>query len=225
MRALSGDADPLLFLDADVAPDPNLVGRLSRRLMREPEAVAVVARVRPVGGDPTDPYVRYLSSSMRGPARTSGPVPWKFFLTTSAVRRAAFESAGGFDPDVSYGEDLDLAARLALDAPDGLRADDGPPVDVHDPGTLDTALAKLTEFARDNLPGMLERHPHVSPWVHADRLERLPVRLALRFAPLAHRALPWLRGRASDAAVRLVLAAHFADALRAGRSSQPGTLR
>lgn len=216
IRALPPSADPVVFLDVDAEPDPDLLRRFVSAF-DDAAVSAVVGRIRPVGGDPRDPYVRYLASSARGPQRGGGPVHWRHFLTTAAaVRRTALAAAGGFDPTVTYGEDLDLAARLATRDPNGLRADDGPPVAMHDPGTLATAVAKLTEFARDNLPAMIATHPELAAWTRADSLSRPVVRAALRLAPLAERALPALPGPVGDRAVRLVLARAFADAWAVG---------
>jgi len=216
VAVLPPSADPVVFLDVDAEPEPDLLRRFALAF-EDPAVAAVVARIRPVGGDPRDPYVRYLASSARGPERGGGPVHWRHFLTTAAaVRRAALDAAGGFDPTITYGEDLELAARLAARDPNGLRADDGPPVAMHDPGTLATAVAKLTEFARDNLPVMIATHPELAAWTRADSLSSPAVRAALRLAPLAERLLPALPGPISNRAVRLMLARTFAEAWAVG---------
>lgn len=217
LAVLPPQADPVVFLDVDTEPDADLLQRFVH-VLAEPETVAVVGQIRAVGGDPHDPYVHYLGSSLRG-ARAPGPAHWRHFLTTAAaVRRDALDAAGSFDPRLSYGEDLDLAARLGARDPDGLRVAPGPPVPMHEPGTLDTALDKLTEFARDNLPFMLDRHPHLAAWTRADLAARPTVRAALAPSRIVRRFVRWLPvGNVSDFAVRYLLAATFTGALRAGQ--------
>ncbi len=216
IAALPPSADPVVFFDVDTEPDPDLLARFVARLA-DPSVAAVVARIRPAGGDPHDPYVRYLGSGARGPSGHGGPVHWRHFLTTAAaVRRSALDAAGPFDTTISYGEDIDLAARLAAVAPDGLRADTGLPVAMHDPGTLDTAVAKLAEFARDNLPAMIARHPELAAWTPVEAVSRPAARAALRLAPVVRRVVPVLPGPLAARAVRLVLARAFADAWREG---------
>lgn len=225
IAALPPDADPVVFLDVDVEPPPGLLGAFLTAL-QDPGAVAAVARIRPASSEPDGPYLRYLHSSLRGPGAAEGPVPWRHFVTTaSAVSRNALDAAGGFDTRVGYGEDLDLAARLAAAAPTGLRLADAPPVAMHEAGTLETALAKVDTFARDTLPTLLERHAALAAWTRADTVlgrdagwPGLVVRHVLRPAParLLRPLVPRLPTRIANLALRYVVAERFAAALRAG---------
>ena len=225
LAAAAPESDPIVFLDVDVEPPPDLLESFCEAL-QEDEALAVVARIVPASADPRNPYHRYLASSLRGPGATAGPVSWRFFLTTAAaVRRPALDAAGGFDGTVTYGEDLDLAARLAQLSSAGLRVAHSAPVRMHDAGDLGTALQKVTEYGRDNLPAMIARHPDLADWTRADWLTGRDGSWTGRLvnAALRPRLARWVRDRVdvlpawmSDIAVRYVLAAQFAEAYRSG---------
>jgi hypothetical protein len=109
--ARRGRAPWLVFLDADVLPPPDLLDRL----FDPPPAdrVALLAgEVRdeaPRPGDP--PAVRY--ASLARAMSQEGNVRLGFGATANlAVRRAAFEAAGGFRDDVRSGGDADLCLRV-----------------------------------------------------------------------------------------------------------------
>jgi mycofactocin system glycosyltransferase len=114
----STDHDLVLLLDADADPEPGWLGPLLAHLA-DPVVAGAAPRVRARGG--TTALGRYEAAA--GPldlgavgatVRPDGPVP---FVSTTAllVRREAWETAGGFAEDLRFGEDLDLAWRLAAD--------------------------------------------------------------------------------------------------------------
>ena len=109
--ARRGTAPWIVFLDADVEPPPDLLDRL---LMPPPdERVAVVATE--VEDEPARPgdtlAVRY--ARLAGAMGQRGNLDRGFVATACcAVRRAAFEAAGGFRDDVRSGGDADLCFRL-----------------------------------------------------------------------------------------------------------------
>lgn len=213
------------FLDADVAPAPGYLDALSRTLA-QPGVIAAVGRLQ-FASDPADPYHRYLASPLRGPSRHAPgePLPWRFFLTcVAAVRAEAARAVGGFDESITYGEDLDVAARLSRRAPEGLRYAPDAVGRMHDLGDLTTALAKLREFGRDNLPAMIARYPELARQTGVDVVHSaagargLAARLLLRprLAGLVRRVLPGLPGVLSDYAVRYLLGYTLAVSYREG---------
>ena len=158
IAATTGDV--LVFLDADVAPEPDTAERFVAVL--DAGATATVARF--VSTEfAADPYGVYLIRARRGvppDARAGDALPWRLFVTAGcAVRREALARAGGFDPGVAYGEDLALAAHLAADSPEGLHAS-GATVTLSDTSTLDRALFNLAQFGRA-LPDLEVRSPDV----------------------------------------------------------------
>lgn len=214
----SGDA--LVFLDADVVPGAGLAAMLAGAL-ELPGAVAAVGALRYDSADPDDPYHRYLTSSRRG-ARGGGRVPWKHFLSTaSAVRRSAFEAAGGFPEGVRYGEDLALACRLAGPHPFGLWREARARAQLLDLGDLGTALAKLEAFG-EALAEARRACPDVLRVAGLDRLEsdRWVDRAALalvraeRPASLARGVLSRLPAGVQPLAVRYLLAHTLARSAR-----------
>lgn len=139
--------DAVLLLDVDVAPPPDLATAM-RRALEAPGAVASVAELRPIPDDPSDPYAVYLRRYPRGARETTAGarLDWRHFLTTAvAVDRRAILDAKGFDESVAYGEDLDLAARLAETHPAGLVAC-GAAVDLYGVDSLDGVLGRMRQF-------------------------------------------------------------------------------
>lgn len=232
IAAATGDV--LLFLDADMRPEPDFVRRHAA-LHRDPAVIGVVSRPVLEGLDPTDPYHRYLRS--RRGAATVGPgrpLPFKYFIIGyTSVKARAVREVGGFDERLSYGEDLDLAYRLAQRYPTGLRYSDEPVVHHYDHGALETRLGKLREFGRDNLPLLLAKHPglareanvdfvdspHITPSL-AGRLKRWMLQPSV--AAFLQRALPYTPSGLGDLLLRYLMAAAIADAFRsASRTLHP----
>lgn len=143
--------DTLVFFDIDVEPDADSALALADAV-RQPGAVASVGRLQPVPEDPRDPYQDYATAYPRGPSRdhpTDAALDWRFFLSgVCAIRRSAFEAAGGFPEAVTYGEDLALAQQLAMESPQGLRLAPTT-VRLHDLGDLDRALRNAAQYGQD----------------------------------------------------------------------------
>lgn len=217
----STDATRILFLDADVTPEPPFA-ELTLKALAQPGAVAAVGTFRPVVEDPTEPYAVYLRTARRGAHGAGGErVPWKTFLTAAVgVDRGAFDRAGGFDPAIPYGEDIELAARLSLDHPDGLVAS-GAHVQIQDVDPLDGALARISTFGRA-LPAIVAKTPAVATMSGLARLLRpsaaRTVARSSLLAVLARAALPFLPGRGVALGVRYLLAHALARAIADAQS-------
>jgi GT2 family glycosyltransferase len=113
--ARRGSAPWLLFLDADVHAPPDLLDRLFAREPGPRTAVLAGAVVDEPGGADAPSAVRYaeLNRSMSQEV-TLAHGRWAFAQTANcAVRRDAFEAAGGFREHVRSGGDADLCWRLA----------------------------------------------------------------------------------------------------------------
>jgi len=114
LAASRTDADVLVFVDSDVEVHADALGKISRHFERDPELAAVF------GAYDDEPADRGLTSRYRnllhhhvhaggaGEAET-------FWAGLGAIRREAFEAAGGFDadrfPEPSV-EDIELGMRL-----------------------------------------------------------------------------------------------------------------
>jgi glycosyltransferase involved in cell wall biosynthesis len=112
--ALRGSAPWLLFLDADVHAPPDLLDRMFSSEPAERTAVLAGAVIDEPAGSGAPIALRYaeLNRSMSQEV-TLAHGRWAFAQTAScAVRRAAFEAAGGFREDVRSGGDADLCWRL-----------------------------------------------------------------------------------------------------------------
>ncbi|MEM1056723.1 MAG: glycosyltransferase [Bacteroidota bacterium] len=216
--AREAEGDTLLFVDADVVPDPRWATTCCREMERK-GGIAALGSLQFGDLDPADPYHQYLASSVRGPRRPlPGPIEWRYFVTTAvAVRREAFEGAGGFPEAVGYGEDLALACRLSGLAPDGLVYVPTARATMYDPGDLGTALEKVRQFA-ESLPEMMRHCPDVLRVGHLSRLpsQRLADRVLLAAvkaqtpARALESTLPRLPRLLRPIAVRYLLAHAFA---------------
>ncbi len=112
--AALGSADWIVFLDADVAPDPDMLDRYFDPLPGEHTAL-LAGGVRdeevPPDGRASARY-GYLRRAM-DQENTFSFGEWAFVQTANAgVRRTAFEQAGGFREQLRAGEDADLTFRL-----------------------------------------------------------------------------------------------------------------
>jgi len=110
-----GTAPWLVFLDADVRPEPDLLSGYFRPLPRERTAVLVGAVHDERPSRETTAAVRYAwlrraMSHTHGLVNPRGPYGQTASLS---VRRQAFEATGGFRPEARRGEDADLCFRLA----------------------------------------------------------------------------------------------------------------
>jgi len=224
IRAASGDV--LLFLDADMRPEPDFV-RQHALLHRDEEVIGVVSEPVLEGLNPQDPYHRYLESG-RGAERVNPglPLAFKYFIIGyTSVKTAAVHAVGSFDERFTYGEDLDFAYRLALRFPFGFRHSMRPVVHHYDHGTLDDRLEKLREFGQDNLPLLLEKHPNIAteanldfvdcPHTSASPVQRLKRwSLSPRLAASARYLVPYTPTALSNKLLRYIMAHTIADAYR-----------
>lgn len=222
ISAASGDV--LLFLDADMRPEPGFV-RQHALLHLDAEVIGVVSKPVLEGLDSADPYHRYLASG-RGVARVQPGLPlhFKYFIIGyTSVKADAVHAVGGFDERFSYGEDLDFAYRLATQFPSGLRHSLAPVVHHYDHGTLDDRLKKLREFGRENLPLLLGKHPGIAKEANLDfvdyphrkasligRLKRWS--LSSRLAASVRYLLPYAPTGLSNKLLRYLMAHAIADA-------------
>lgn len=107
-------AEVLVFVDSDVEVDPEALVRIERRFREDPGLAAVFGAY---DDDPADPGLasryrnllhHHVHSGAAGEAET-------FWAGLGAVRRDAFEAAGGFDADRyprASVEDIELGMRL-----------------------------------------------------------------------------------------------------------------
>ncbi len=115
---VASDAEAVLFLDADDWLSPGALASLSEVLRAAPKAVAAVG-----------PYVRVPENATAGcAARVRRPPSGELLEPLMVrnlfangghllIRRRMLETAGPFDPTLTYGEDWEYWARLARFGP------------------------------------------------------------------------------------------------------------
>ncbi len=170
-RGLAETDTPIVaFVDAGVTMPPEALGRLAR-WFADPTVVAVAPRVacRP-GSDPISRYEQDHSPldlgpepAVVGPGRALTYVPSACLL----IRRRSLDRVGGFDPDLRYGEDVDLVWRLAEQGT--VRYD--PEVVVHHPARPSVWALARQRFGYGTSAGPLARRHgrqvapvQLSPW-------------------------------------------------------------
>lgn len=112
--AAQGSAEWIVFLDADVLPPADLLDRYFATLPRATTGVLAGAVVDEEPQEPAAAAPRYawLKSSMSQEITLSHD-GWSFAQTANAaVRRQAFEQAGGFEARIRSGGDADLCFRI-----------------------------------------------------------------------------------------------------------------
>jgi glycosyl transferase family 2 len=112
--AAGSEAEVVVFVDSDVEVHRDALALIERRFREDPELVAVFGAY---DDDPADPGLtsryrnllhHHVHAGAAGEAET-------FWAGLGAVRREAFEAAGGFDPDRfprASVEDIELGMRL-----------------------------------------------------------------------------------------------------------------
>lgn len=109
-----GEAEWIVFLDADVSPRPDLLDLYFDPAPAERTALlsgGLADQPVPPGGPPAARYV-HLRAFMDQEDTLRHP-EWGFPKTANlACRRAAFEEVGGFREEIRGGEDADLTFRL-----------------------------------------------------------------------------------------------------------------
>ncbi len=153
------------FVDSDCVPGPGWIARLSAHFA-DPLVAAVAPRVRPMTGP--NAVGRYLAArapvDMGAREARVAPLTRLPYVPTAAllVRTEAVVGArNGFDPDLRYGEDVDLVWRLTEE---GWRVRYDPAAEVRhvEPGRWLPVLARRFRYGNAAAP-LARRHPGQVP--------------------------------------------------------------
>jgi cellulose synthase/poly-beta-1,6-N-acetylglucosamine synthase-like glycosyltransferase len=109
VRSTTGDI--LVFLDSDVLPHADVLERFRAHFRNDPELAAVF------GAYDEEPFSNAAVSRFRNllhcyTHRTGNHDAFTFWAGCGAMRRSAFEDAGGFDSSVFGIEDIELGVRV-----------------------------------------------------------------------------------------------------------------
>ena len=152
----------LVFVDSDVLPHPDSLGRVRRAFREEPALAAIFGSYddAPPAPDTVSGFRNLLHHHVHqtgaGPAQT-------FWAGLGAVRRDAFEAVGGFDEErfpLASVEDIDLGMRLAR-AGHAIRLDP----EIQGTHLKEWGLAEMvgTDFHRRGVPWVIALLRHGSP--------------------------------------------------------------
>lgn len=160
--AARGDAEWIVFLDADVAPPQDLLDRYFASPPSERTALlcgGIVDEPVPAGGPPVARYV-HLRELMSQEDTLS--FRWGFPKTANlACRRAAFEQLGGFREGIRGGEDADLTYRFKAAGWEHERREDAAVVHLSRPTVPSFVRQKLTHGS--GLAWVERRYPGAAP--------------------------------------------------------------
>lgn len=115
--AARGSAAWILFIDADVDPQPDILDRYFDPLPQDQTGLlAGGVRDAPLATDNPTRAERYaVKAEQMSQSRTLRHGAWAYAQTANAmVRRAAFEQIGGFTEGIRSGGDADLCFRLRV---------------------------------------------------------------------------------------------------------------
>jgi GT2 family glycosyltransferase len=123
------------------------------------------------------PLARYIQRQGVRKLKSRDEIPPKCFRTGNAsVGRQLLEKAGLFDESIThYGEDMDLAVRLA-DAGARFVFAEAAAAYHHHPPDLDDMIVKMREYGRHTVPVLVDRHPYLRKTLRINLVD--PVRPA-----------------------------------------------
>ncbi len=156
----------LIFIDSDmVVGDHYIENHVNFHNNRQ--VAGVVGGIIPNENLKYDKYQRYLYETKRGAKKHTpkSSLPYYVFLfNNSSLKREVIEDCGMFDENIKVygGEDTEFAYRIHQKYPVGLFCSYSLNA-VHDHyRSLDSALNNLHEFARINIPYLVNKHPGMS---------------------------------------------------------------
>jgi GT2 family glycosyltransferase len=112
---LLAEAPIVLFLDDDVVPTEQLVAIHASRHVEQQDLVVIGPLLASPGRQ--QPWIHWEADTLQKQyaemqAGTWAPTPRQFYTGNASVRRQHLLAAGGFDPRLRRGEDVELAFRL-----------------------------------------------------------------------------------------------------------------
>ncbi len=158
IRASAGGV--IIFLDDDMTVVEGFVEEHMKH--HTAEDAVVIGDVKSPPEYAGRPLARYIERQGVRKLKSRAHIPAKCFRTGNAsVGRALLEKAGMFDEAIThYGEDMDLAAKLA-DAGARFVFAEGAAAYHHHPPDLDDMLVKMREYGKYTVPILAERHPYL----------------------------------------------------------------
>lgn len=190
----------ILFCDDDTVPTPELVAEHLAWHRREPAAeVAILGLVRWAPSITVTPFMHWLDHGIQFdfPNIDRSEAGWgRFYSSNVSLKRALFDSLGGYDAErLPYGyEDLDLGYRASKH---GLRLLYNPLAIVDHEREMDLELwrRRVGRIARAER-AFCAKHPEIAPYFHrlfADAAARPRARgRGRRWIRAVPRRTPWL---------------------------------
>jgi len=156
----------LIFIDSDmVVGDHYIENHVNFHNNRQ--VAGVVGGIVPAETLKRDKYQKYLYRAKRGAKKYTpeSSLPYNVFLfNNSSIKREVIDECGMFDEAINVygGEDTEFAYRIHQQYPVGLFCSYSLNA-VHDHyRSLSSALNNLHEFAKINIPYLVQKHPGMS---------------------------------------------------------------
>jgi len=150
----------IIFLDDDMTVVETFIEEHMKR--HTAQNTVVIGDVKSPPEYAGHSLARYIERQGVRKLKSRDYIPPKCFRTGNAsVSRALLEKAGMFDEAIiHYGEDMDLAAKLADAGAEFVFAEDAAAYHHHPPD-LDDMLVKMREYGKYTVPVLAERHPYL----------------------------------------------------------------
>lgn len=165
-------AEYLLFIDADVVCDPNLLQNHYQVLNEFPNSVSL-GFVNWMNKE-HNLWANYISSRGIGKHNHMDDVPYQYFTTqNTAFKSDCFLKLQGFDPHFREygGEDTELSFRIYKNFHSKFIFNKKAKVSTESDKSLDQALDLLETFGRENLNYIATKHPDCTKIFHLSLLK------------------------------------------------------
>jgi len=160
----------LFFLDADMIAEPAFVRSHLEYYESDPEICGIVNEFVPGKDVPDNKFTRYLYHEKRGASQAGeggGVPPHHFLFSGTSIRRAIYETAGGFDERISNygGEDTEYAYRLSRQIECNFIYSEKTVLHHNHYRTLENTCSLLYQYGKETLPHLVETYPELKPHV------------------------------------------------------------
>jgi len=161
----------VVFLDDDMEPQPGFV---SAHIAAHSglELSAVVGHFSFPKSPPPHGFSRYFETRGVYKLGRNAPMPFQYFITgNSSVSRELLQTVGGFDESLARwgGEDLELGYRMN-ESGAVFRYEPLAKTVNHGERTISEMCVMSSDFGRDGIPTLVQRHPALSDVFRIDLL-------------------------------------------------------
>lgn len=156
----------VIFIDADMTVSEEYIEN-HVNFHNNQNVMGVVGGIQPSDDIKMDKYQKYLYRGKRGIKKYDPqlPLPYNIFLfNNTSIKREVIETCGVFDETIKIygGEDTEFAYRVHQKYPQNLFHSCTLTAVHHHYRSFDNALKNLLNFAKTNIPYIINKHPEMA---------------------------------------------------------------